>query len=526
MASNPITMKRDGSGSLAQKLLAINPPPGYRNGTAYHGLIDAAGNPDAATIAAGIPIFFVNDDGSGISVVDAAGRHTFASFCAAHGIAGEEEQHLLDLVSGLASGAYYAACVPVFSPTCVLCSGPGGALVMKGRSLLCRVGHQWLHERAPTPEPVPASASIALVVGAVAPGQAYYAAFVDLWPLATQNADSTIHYRPNDYMTWPPWPKDADVAIRPYEHWPDAPTETVLDTYGGDYNSTHVGELADFLASGIVYRNGDRFTPSVGSDFDYVATLEDALAKISSVSGISAFYLSTVFPEPGENGKAWRSGRYFDADGHLVLVATDSSAKTLGAEPSPIDGAVATAQVGTMTAGGVGGQAHFKGDADWPKDYGIPDGNFRATIGNQRQIPYVAAVGEHGHVAGEVYAIALSTGTLQHLPADSYIGVAVRATSQLYLSLDGDALTPISEETDEDGVTIYRFRIPVGDHLGKADDGLADGQTATLTLETDGFSGRLYGRTIDLAAEWNGLPSLAPAGEPDFSTWEPPQTAQ
>lgn len=524
MASNPITMKRDGSGSLAQKLLAINPPPGYRNGTAYHGLIDAAGNPSMQTVQAGIPIFVVTETG-GVSVVDTTGWHTFASFCAAHGIASEEEQHLLDLVSGLASGAYYAACVPVFSPTCVLCSGPGGAIVMKGRSLLCRVGHQWLHERAPTPEPVPASASIALVAGAVAPGVAYYAAFVDLWPLATQNADGTIRYRPNDYMTWPPWPKDADVAIRPYEHWPDAPTETVLDTYGGDYNSTHVGELADFLASGIVYRNGDLFTPSVGSDFGYVATLEDALAKISSVSGISAFYLSTVFPEPGENGKAWRSGRYFDADGHLVLVATDSSAKTLGAEPSPIGVAVATAQVGTLTAaaGYESQTAYFKGDANWPP----PDINFRATTATDpRQFPYIAAVGEHGHVAGEVYAIALSTGTLQHLPADSYIGVAVRATSQLYLSLDGDALTPISEETDEDGVTIYRFRIPVGDHLGKADDGLADGQTATLTLETDGFSGRLYGRTIDLAAEWNGLPTLAPAGEPDFSTWEPPQKAQ
>lgn len=142
MASTPIIMKRDGSGSRASKLaLYLNPPPGAIDGSAWHGLGGATGDVSRATIAAGIPIFDVTYE-HGVHVHDKDGITEFGQWCENHGITGAEYDRLSGAVGAAEPGKpYLTACVPVFSPTCVL--SRGGRLVIEGGSLWCRVGFRW-----------------------------------------------------------------------------------------------------------------------------------------------------------------------------------------------------------------------------------------------------------------------------------------------------------------------------------------------------------------------------------------------
>ncbi len=301
MASNPITMKRDGSGSLAQKLLAINPPPGYVYGSAYSGLGDDSGNPNPSTIDAGIVIFSVIE---GVTVYDRdhPRGQSFGSWCANHGITGEEYSHLSNAVQS-ATPPYLTACVPVFAPRCVLCSGPGGGLLIRGNSLLCRVGHIWEIHRFSIPE-IPPSIE----------AESYLTEYKhDYWNVITIAARRPSTWGSNEagelvsgvemdrLDLGTPWPEDLHraVVIGTKDGW----SHYMIPMDGETENGHEFAGVAGMIGT----------TP----DDDRLSQLENVRQNLANAQANDPSFGNQLIPAPTV-GDAWRAGLYF-ANGRLVM---------------------------------------------------------------------------------------------------------------------------------------------------------------------------------------------------------------
>lgn len=307
MASTPITMKRDGSGSLAQKLLAINPPPGYVYGSAYSGLGDDSGNPNPSTIDAGIVIFSVIE---GVTVYDRdhPRGQSFGSWCANHGITGEEYNHLSNAVQS-ATPPYLTACVPVFAPRCVLCSGPGGKLVVKGGSLLCRVGHAWLIQRFVIPEIPP---SIEAESHLTEHKHDYWNVItIAAWRPSTWGSNEAGELMPGVEMDrlnlGSPWPSDLHRAVvkGSSSGW----TRYLLPMN----NETADGH--EFAGSIELYGT----TP----DDERLSQLENMRQNVADAQANDPSFDNRLIPAPTV-GDAWRAGLYFSGGKLVMALAKDA----------------------------------------------------------------------------------------------------------------------------------------------------------------------------------------------------------
>ena len=314
MASNPITMKRDGSGSLAQKLaLYLNPPPGPTvYGQAYDGLGDSNGNVNIGTVDNGIVVFSVTDSGVTVYDRDHHNGQSFGTWCANHNITGKEYQHLSDVVQS-AEPNYLTACVPVIAQRCVLCSGPGGKLIVRGKSLLCRVGHEWLIERFTIPE-IPPSIEAEVILTET---KHDYGNVLSVYAERPSMRGSNEAGELVDYveMGWvSPWPEDKHRAVvvgRMITSEDGSP--------GGAYDwenyilpTDEDGEKGAKFA-GTVARPG--WYPQ-SYDEEYLAGLDSIQTNVDNIADLDPTG-GELIPPPTV-GNPWRVGLYYKS-GKLVM---------------------------------------------------------------------------------------------------------------------------------------------------------------------------------------------------------------
>ena len=316
MASNPITMKRDGSGSLAQKLLAINPPPGHVYGSAYHGLGDDSGNPNPSTIDAGIVIFSVID---GVTVYDRdhPRGQSFGSWCANHGITGEEYSRLSNAVQS-ATPPYLTACVPVFAPRCVLCSGPGGGLLIRGNALLCRVGHVWEIHRFIIPEIPPSiEAEVILMETKHCYGNVL-SVYAERPSMRGSNEDGElVEIVEGQIYNGSPWPEDKHRAVvvgqmvTSEDGSPGGAFDWENYILPTDEDGEHGAKFAGTVAS------PGHFPQSY--DEDYLADLDNIKINVDNIADLDPTD-GELIPAPTV-GNPWRVGLYYKS-GKLVMATT------------------------------------------------------------------------------------------------------------------------------------------------------------------------------------------------------------
>lgn len=563
MATTPIIMKRGGSGSLAQKLMAINPPPGPTvYGSAYKGLTTTSGDVNPETVKAGIVIFLVVRRGNiseGIWANDVNGTQEFGAWCEEHGIVGEEHQALEAAISG-ASGTYFTACVPVFAPRCVLCTGPGGKLLIRDNSLFCRVGHEWRIER-PLPGPnLPPTVAVEAVSGEI---RAYYAAagMLDLassgdrvfleGPEGLVDIPDDVHGK---YIRWSgDWqPIIHDVVLlgmNSANQYVEIGTTDAFVVYQ-KYASTEsfgryplllgsVSRVLDYYAFSCDYFSPTHYAPnSPGGEILNAGSYEAAMDFLGSI--VTNFPADAVFPNPEKIGKMWRAGTYLK-EGRVVAINSL-------ARPWLIDGDSAYdtswIKIGDCAAGvdhsNPGAVVAFRIDNVAPS---FNNGEPIESTGVQwvtEKVSYKVFLSEEGtlnYVSLRVTAFTgYSQSTTSRLPGDSYIIIGVVDGSAGFntpyadppCKWDSSEERQIGSGSTATTVTITYYRINAGDFFEKDADGrLLPGQKKTFAIHCDAnspYQGLFMCREgVDIAAAWNGKPELnISAGAPDFDTFVEP----
>lgn len=529
MARHPITIRRDGSGSWRQNLsLWLNPPPGRRYGSAFKGLTGTDGRPSQATIAAGIVIFAVVR-GQPTFVHDRDGVTEFGAWCDRHGIAGDEYSYLSTMVDR-AEGAYYTACVPVFSPGCVLCDGPGGKLVVEDGSLLCRVGHEWVIERPPdvgTPPFATAAISVprfdVIIVAAafLRPGD----------NVVSENAQGEADVGSSEWTAFLPWPRDLGPVLHGADVLLDGTKTGERDVVAKTPHApAFVGFPEDLLNPATFEPSGNAGYPlslggerhgltSYGEAFDFLETLYHAFPR------------EDFLPDPVAVGQPWLPG-WYKKDGETVMVASNLSAYLLGEDNghrlllgrclSVSDNTPGASIRVTRVATSVNGGQPFA---------------FAPRTGGAYRVDYVAGLSASGTLLGASLEITASTGTdlsAQKLPGDSFVMAAVvdppvwfhRPDWTPPCTYDHTEVRAIESDGQTRTVSIVYYKIAVGDLFEKDGQGnLAQFQKKTFSIPCDTnspYSGILCLRPgVDIAAAWNGDPAISPApGYPDFDAFE------
>lgn len=567
MASNPITMKRDGSGSLAQNLaLYLNPPPGPTvYGSAYKGLMTASGDPNPETIAAGIVIFLRVMNGNieeGIWANDVNGTQEFGAWCEAHGIVGDEYMALSAAVRS-ASGTYYTACVPVIGRTCVLCTGPGGGLLIRGKSIFCRVGHEWLVER--TPPDIPATASVEAVSGEI---QAGYAA-AGMLDLANQSSGDRVFLEGPEglvdipdgvYGEYIPWSGDwqpiiHDVVLlgmnsaNQYVEIGTTDAFVVYQKYAsiesfGRYPLLlgSVSRVLDYYAFSRDYSSPTHYAPnSPGGEILNAGSYEAAMDFLGSI--VTNFPAEAVFPDPVDVGQMWRAGTYY-RNGELVAINSSANPFLIGGDseywPSWIKIGDCAAGVDHSNPSAV---EAFRIDNVAPS---FNNGEPIESTGVQwvtEKVSYKVFLSEEGTLNNVSLRVTAFTGFSRspsnRLPGNSYIIIGIvyyhyseprfnTPNADIPCEWDSEEEQQIGTGSSATTVTVRYYRIEAGDLFEKDAEGrLLPGQKKTFSIPSD-WDSPYYGmfkcrEGYDIAAAWNDYPELHPsAGLPDFDTFVEP----
>lgn len=450
MATTPIIMKRGGSGSLAQKLMTINPPPGPTvYGSAYKGLTTTSGDVNPETIKAGIVIFLVVRRGNiseGIWANDVNGTQEFGAWCEEHGIVGEEHQALEAAISGV-SGTYFTACVPVFAPRCVLCTGPGGKLLVHGNSLLCRVGHEWRIERPP-PD-LPPTVAVEAVSGEI---RAYYYAAGMLVPdvpsqygtnprFLLEGPEGLVDLPDDVFGVYIPWsenwgPTIHDVELRGFYlgQLVDLRTADAFiihlngnsSSLGAYYCLGDVSRVLDYYAFSCDYPSASHYAPNApGGEIVDAGSYEAAIAFLGSI--VTAFPADAVFPNPEKVGKMWRAGTYLK-EGRLVAINSSARPWLIGGDSEYCPSWI---KIGDCPAGV---DNPHRGGYDFRIDNVAPTLNNGdplqgSVFGQSSTIPYKVTLDEQGTLINVSLRVTAFTGysqsTTSRLPGDSYIIIGV-----------------------------------------------------------------------------------------------------
>ena len=554
MASNPITMKRDGSGSLAQKLAAyLNPPPSARDGTAYRGLVDAYGNLNQDTIAAGIVIFVVAR-GQPVYANDRDGTTELGAWCARHGISGKEYEHLDASIGSYISRSYATACIPLFSPTCILCSGPNGRLLVRAGALMCRVGHEWRREYFQAVD-MPPTASVEAFTSGIRVSLGV-AGMLDVreknWQarlfLEGENGLVDLPERQGVYI---PWGNGWSPTIHGATILNSEGAETgaadvlVVDNYDRYGNDSCIGDLSrvlQYTAFQPSYTNTGtyHYCPNfVGDELPKAGSFSEIVSFLKTL--VTNFPDSAILPNPVDAGKAWRAGTY-KFEGKSAAIVSHARPYLL------TDGAVSTdwpywITIGTCPTG-------LMGNPTWREAEKVRINNLSPNLGGSQtmevsiarndRLPYKICVAEGGTLLGVKLRVTASTGSSSspghRLPGDSHIIVAVASSAafvgfgnqsdEVPCTLDHSETRTVGSGDEAREMTIHFYRIEAGDYFEKDGEGrLASMQTRTFVISCDSdspYSGIFLCRPgVDIAAAWNADPDILPSfGEPVFDEWE------
>ena len=312
MASSAIVMKRAGSGSLAQKLaLYLNPPPGpIVYGQAYDGLGDGNGNVNLGTVDNGIVVFSVTDNGVTVYDRDHHNGQSFGTWCADHNITGEEYQHLSDVVQS-AEPNFLTACIPVIAQRCVLCSGPGGGLLMRGNSLLCRVGHVWEIHRFTIPEIPPSIEATVILTETKHDYANIISTYAERPSLRGSNEDGElVEIVEGQIYNGSPWPEDKHRAVVVGTMKAD-PAGTALDWTGYIIPTDEDGENGAKFAG-----NAAKGYPT-NPDETRLSELDSLRKNVPDIAILDDPTHGLLIPAPTV-GNPWRVGLYYKS-GKLVM---------------------------------------------------------------------------------------------------------------------------------------------------------------------------------------------------------------